>query len=225
ESKAIIAVPGPKADQLEALLNEITTEIATELTVTEPGLKIEVSPVPGPVKVMNAATQEKLLKMISAAHNGVYTMSAAFEGLVESSNNIARVEVNNGKLEIGCLTRSSVESVKTVLADSLKSVFELGGFNVTFSGEYPGWTPDPDSRILKVLEDRYTALFDEQPRVVACHAGLECGIIGNTFPDLDMISFGPTIRGAHSPDERVHIASVKKFWTFLLDVLRHIPKK
>ncbi|TDQ29322.1 aminoacyl-histidine dipeptidase [Zeaxanthinibacter enoshimensis] len=225
ESKAIIAVPGPKAAQLEAMLNEITTEIATELTVTEPGLKIEVSPLPGPVKVMNAATQEKLLKMISAAHNGVYTMSAAFEGLVESSNNIARVEVNNGKLEIGCLTRSSVESVKTVLADSLKAVFELGGCNVTFSGEYPGWTPDPDSRILKVLEDRYTALFEEQPRVVACHAGLECGIIGNTFPDLDMISFGPTIRGAHSPDERVHIASVKKFWTFLLDVLRHIPKK
>ncbi|MDC6352159.1 aminoacyl-histidine dipeptidase [Zeaxanthinibacter sp. PT1] len=225
ESKAIIAVPAVKTDQLESRLELISSEITAELTLTEPGLKMESSKVPGPVLVMDRESQEKLLKMISAAHNGVYTMSAAFDGLVESSNNIARITLSEGKLEIGCLTRSSVESVKMVLADSLKSVFELGGCEVSFSGEYPGWTPDPESKILKVLEERYTALFEEQPRVVACHAGLECGIIGNTFPELDMISFGPTIRGAHSPDERVHIGSVKKFWTFLLDILRHIPKK
>ncbi|NNF18903.1 MAG: beta-Ala-His dipeptidase, partial [Flavobacteriaceae bacterium] len=225
ESKAIIAVPAARTEQLQSRLEAISDEITAELNLTEPGLKLESSQVPGPVLVMDRESQDKLLKMISAAHNGVYTMSAAFDGLVESSNNIARITVSEGRLEIGCLTRSSVESVKMVLADSLKSVFELGGCKVSFSGEYPGWTPDPNSKILKVLEERYTALFEEQPRVVACHAGLECGIIGNTFPELDMISFGPTIRGAHSPDERVHIASVKKFWMFLLDILRHIPKK
>ena len=111
------------------------------------------------------------------------------------------------------------------LANALKCVFELAGYDVTFSGDYPGWNPNPDSEILEVLQEEYQRLFNEEPRVVACHAGLECGILGRNYPDLDMISFGPTIKGAHSPDERVSIASVQKFWKFLQEILKKIPKK
>ena len=174
---------------------------------------------------MGLGAQEKLIKAIYAAHNGVYAMSAAIDGLVETSNNIARVEVKHGKIKIGCLTRSSVNSSKMDLANALKCVFELAGYDVTFSGDYPGWNPNPDSEILEVLQEEYQRLFNEEPRVVACHAGLECGILGRNYPDLDMISFGPTIKGAHSPDERVSIASVQKFWKFLQEILKKIPKK
>jgi dipeptidase D len=150
-------------------------------------------------------------------------MSAAIPDLVETSNNIAKIEVKSGKISIGCLTRSSVNSAKTDLANSLKSVFELADCKVTLTGEYPGWSPNPNSEILEVLKDQYELLFDEQPQVVACHAGLECGILGKNYPDMDMISFGPTIKGAHSPDERVSISSVKKFWTFLVQILKNTP--
>ena len=174
---------------------------------------------------MLADLQEKFLKALYAAHNGVYTMSAAIPDLVETSNNIARVILNNGNISIGCLTRSSIDSGKMDQATALKATFELAGFDVTYSGNYPGWQPNPNSEMLKVLKSKYTELFRETPRVVACHAGLECGILGQNYPNMDMISFGPTIKGAHSPDERVSIASVQKFWKFLLAILKAIPRK
>ena len=145
---------------------------------------------------MEKSAQEKILKAIYAAHNGVYAMSAAIPDLVETSNNIARVEVKSGKIKIGCLTRSSVDTAKMDLANSLKCVFELADCTVTLSGEYPGWSPNPNSEILEVLKVQYESLFNEKPEVVACHAGLECGILGNNYPEMDMISFGPTIKGA-----------------------------
>ena len=175
--------------------------------------------------IMGLGAQERLIKGIYAAYNGVYAMSATIPDLVETSNNIARVEVNDGAVLINCLTRSSVDSAKMDLANSLRSVFELARCEVKLGGEYPGWTPDPDSAILKVAEKKYQELFKEKPKVAACHAGLECGILGQNYPDMDMISFGPTINGAHSPDERVSISSVQKFWKFLLAVLEDTPKK
>jgi len=175
--------------------------------------------------IMGLGAQERLLKGIYAAHNGVYRMSATIPDLVETSNNIARVEVSDGAILINCLTRSSVDSVKMDLANALKSTFELARCDVRFGGEYPGWTPDPKSEILKVLKKKYKSLFKDEPRVIACHAGLECGILGQNYPSMDMVSFGPTIRGAHSPDERVNIDSVQKFWKFLLAVLEDAPKK
>jgi dipeptidase D len=159
------------------------------------------------------------------ALNGVYRMSADFDDLVETSNNIAKVVLGNGQLSVQCLTRSSVESAKMDLANGLRSAFELMGCEVEFSGSYPGWTPNAKSEILDVLTSIYEKQNKEKAKVVACHAGLECGILGTNYPDMEMISFGPNIKGAHSPDERVQISSVQKYWGFLLETLVRIPKK
>ena len=151
-------------------------------------------------------------------------MSPDIPELVETSNNIARIVVRNGEISIACLTRSSSESSKKDLTNSLKSCFELAGFQVKYSGSYPGWEPNIDSEILQILTPLYEKLFGEKAKVAACHAGLECGILGQNYPLMDMISFGPTIKGAHSPDERVSISSVQKFWKFLLEILKNIPE-
>jgi dipeptidase D len=152
-------------------------------------------------------------------------MSADMADLVETSNNIARVIVKDGEILVGCLTRSSVESSKFDLANSLRSAFELVGCEVELSGSYPGWTPNVNSEILDTLVGIYEKQNGEKPKVVACHAGLECGILGTNYPDMDMISFGPTIHGAHSPDERASISSAQKYWKFVLEILSNIPVK
>ncbi len=223
ESTAIVLIPAEAEDSLQQLLDTLTSVIRSELSVTEPDLAIEMSTVEVPGQMMEAGDKDTLLRTVYGIHNGVYAMSASIPDLVETSNNLARVVAINGELQIYCLTRSSVDTAKSDLANSLKSTLELGGFSVKLSGEYPGWKPNPDSEILEVLKSRYSELFGEEPRVVACHAGLECGILGQHYPGMDMISFGPTIKGAHSPDERAEVISVQKFWKFLLDILRHIP--
>ena len=152
-------------------------------------------------------------------------MSPDVKDLVEASNNVARVELKGGELKILNLTRSSVDSSKYSVAEQLKSVAELAGMNVEFSGSYPGWKPKPGSEIVQLMEKIYTEKFGEKPHVVACHAGLECGIIGANYPEMEMVSFGPTIRGAHSPDERANISSAQKFWSFTKEILANIPLK
>ena len=222
ESNAIVAIK-----VTEDFLQNFEAWAATikeELKVTEPNLTISLTEIDLPESVMQADAQQKMLRGIYAAHNGVYAMSASISDLVETSNNIARVIVKDGAIKIGCLTRSSVNSGKMDLANALKSVFELADFTVDFSGEYPGWNPNPDSAILKVLSAQYETVFGAKAKVVACHAGLECGILGQNYPEMDMISFGPTIKGAHSPDERVSISSVQKFWKFTLEVLKNSPE-
>jgi dipeptidase D len=174
---------------------------------------------------MDLGVQEGIIRSIYAAHNGVYRMSADMEDLVETSNNIARVIIKEGEISIGCLTRSSVETSKFDLANTLRSAFELCGCEVNFAGSYPGWTPNVKSEILDVLTAIYEKQNGEKAKVVACHAGLECGILGTNYPDMDMISFGPTIQGAHSPDERASIQSSQKFWKFVLEILENIPVK
>ncbi len=176
-------------------------------------------------KVMSDDSQIKFLNAMNAAHNGVYRMSPDIEDLVETSNNIAKVSVADGNIKIECLTRSSVESSKDVLANALTSVFELAGYNSKLAGDYPGWAPNMDSPILKVLDNLYQKMNGEKANVAACHAGLECGILGQNYPDMDMISFGPTIKGAHSPDERANIPSAQKYWNFVMEILKNIPKK
>jgi len=206
-------------------MQEIIGDIKTEFKTTEPNLTIEITKTDLPKKVMDLGVQEGLLRGIYAAHNGVYRMSADMADLVETSNNIARVIVKDGEISIGCLTRSSVETSKYDLANALRSAFELFGCEVNLSGSYPGWTPNVKSEILTVLENIYEKQNNEKPKVVACHAGLECGILGTNYPDMDMISFGPTIHGAHSPDERASIKSSQKFWKFVLEILENIPEK
>lgn len=221
ESVCKLNVGRKHAEEFFKKINELSKAIKAELSVQEPDLQIEFKDLKPAKKVMGLGAQEKLVKAVYAAHNGVYAMSAAIDDLVETSNNIAIVKAEKGEISIGCLTRSSVDSAKLDLANSLRSAFEISGFKVEFSGAYPGWNPNPNSEILTVAKDTYVNLFKEEPRVVACHAGLECGILGQNYPDVDMVSFGPTILGAHSPDERVSISSVQKFWSLLLEILKH----
>ncbi len=225
ESRALVAIKNTKKTAFEAGLKNWTAVLQKEFESLDPKLSIQWEAIDTLSKVLSINAQEKLLKAIHEAHDGVYAMSADMTDLVETSNNVAKVEVKDGTIKISCLTRSSVSSGKIELANALKNTFEMGGLEVVFSGDYPGWKPNPDSAILKVLEKKYETLFKEKPRVVACHAGLECGILGTHYPEMDMISFGPTILGAHSPDERVQISSVQKFWSFLLEILKDAPKR
>jgi len=223
-AKVIISDIFDGAFQLD--MQEIIADIKAEFKTTEPNLQILIEKADAlPAKVMDLGVQEGLLRALYAAHNGVYRMSADMANLVETSNNIARVIVKEGKVYVGCLTRSSVETSKFDLANALRSAFELTGCEVTFSGSYPGWTPNVNSPILEVLKDIYVKQNGTEPHVVACHAGLECGILGTNYPDMDMISFGPTIKGAHSPDERASISSAQKYWKFVLEILQNIPVK
>jgi dipeptidase D len=225
ESTATVVIAGMYDEAYVFDMQEIIGDIKTEFKTMEPNLVIEIVKTDLPSKIMDLGVQEGLLRAIYAAHNGVYRMSADMADLVETSNNIARVIVKDGEISVGCLTRSSVETSKMDLANALRSAFELMGCEVEFSGSYPGWTPNVVSPILDVLTDLYEKQNNEKPKVVACHAGLECGLLGTHYPDMDMISFGPTIHGAHSPDERASISSAQKYWKFVLEILKNIPVK
>ncbi|MFV0540027.1 MAG: aminoacyl-histidine dipeptidase [Aestuariibaculum sp.] len=223
ESKAIVAVDAIHEDAFLLEINQLALVIKTELKTMEPDLSVLVLKCQTPKTIMDLGVQEGFTRAVYAAHNGVYRMSADMPNLVETSNNIAKVVVKNGTIHVGCLTRSSVESSKMDLANMLRATFELTGCEVTFSGDYPGWTPNMDSPILKVLSKIYRDMNGKEAHVAACHAGLECGILGQNYPEMDMISFGPNIKGAHSPDERAQISSVQKYWAFVLEILKQIP--
>ncbi|WP_397363246.1 aminoacyl-histidine dipeptidase [Olleya sp. R77988] len=225
ESKAVVVIDTVHEAAFLSDMEEFANTIKTELKTMEPDLDIVISKSDTPEKIMDLGVQEGVTRAIYAALNGVYRMSADIPELVETSNNIARVIIKEGNIKIGCLTRSSVESSKTDLANTLRATFELTGCEVECTGDYPGWTPNMDSSILKVLDNLYQKLNGEKAHIAACHAGLECGILGQNYPDMEMISFGPNIKGAHSPDERAQISSAKKYWKFVLEILKEIPKK
>ena len=223
ESESIIILPKNKINDFNTAFEQLIKDIKFELKTTEPTLQIGLQEVPLPDLIMNSDSQIQLINAIYSVSNGVYRMSADIDNLVETSNNLARVIVKDGKIFIACLTRSSIESSKMDLAQALEANFKMANLQVSFSGSYPGWTPNVSSPILKVLTSVYEQLYQKKPKVVACHAGLECGILGKNYPNMDMISFGPTILGAHSPDERVSISSVQKYWRFVLEILKAIP--
>lgn len=224
ESVAKIAVTDEK--EFLSAYGTILEEIENEYKLIEPQLSIAVSKTDETLsKGMSKEDQKKFLQVSTAAFNGVFRMSPSFDDLVETSNNVAKVTVGNGEVKIECLTRSALESSKADLVNVLSAAFELAGYEVSLAGSYPGWEPDLDSPILKVLKDLYIKINGEEPRVAAGHGGLECGILKGHYPDMDMISFGPTIRGAHSPDERASISSAKKYWDYTLEILKNIPKK
>tara|TARA_R110002050_G_scaffold4573_2_gene22102 strand:+ start:13594 stop:15054 length:1461 start_codon:yes stop_codon:yes gene_type:complete len=225
ESNTIVVIDAIHEDAFLLEIKQQEAVIKTELKTMEPNLEIVVSKCETPEKIMDLGVQEGLTRAIYAACNGVYRMSADIPDLVETSNNVARVIVKDGAIKIGCLTRSSVESAKWDLVNTLRATFELTGCEVDASGDYPGWKPNMDSPILKVLSQIYKDMNGEEAHVAACHAGLECGILGQNYPEMDMISFGPTIKGAHSPDERAQISSAQKYWKFVLEILKHIPVK
>ncbi len=223
ESIAVVAVPEEKQQALSEFLNLEKVRLEKEWQPQEPGLTISFEAVEKVERLMDRATSYRIYETIEAVRNGPVAMSDKVPGLVQTSNNLARVSVGTGKVHITCLTRSSVASAKTELANQLMKVFQKAGFMVDLGGSYPGWDPDPDSVILGIATAQYFRMFGSLPEVQACHAGLECGILKGTYPDMDMISFGPTILGAHSPQERVSIPSVIKFWNFLQCLLKYGP--
>jgi len=213
------------ADQnkIEQTIEEIAPSIISEYSYTDPDLIISLEETSHSGKVLKSAFQKKLLQTLYVCQNGIFRMSPDVDGLVQTSNNLARVIVKEGTYQILCLTRSSVESEKDDLVRTISSGFRLLGAELSTSGAYPGWTPKPEAPIVKLMTSVYQKQFGEDPHVNACHAGLECGILGQNYPDMDMISFGPNIRGAHSPDEKVQVSSVQKFWSYLLKVLEEFP--
>jgi len=178
-----------------------------------------------PSEIFTLESQNTLTALIQAIPNGVMRMSNAMEGLTETSTNMAIVYSKNNVVKIACLLRSSVDSAKDQLCEEMDSVCSLAGASVSFDGAYPGWKPNPDSPILATMLKGYETQFGKIPEIKGIHAGLECGILGGIYPNWDMISFGPTIRFPHSPDEKVHIESVGKFWDFLKETLKNAPIK
>ncbi len=225
EAFAHVAIPtGNGAGFIECLSN-LAMEIKNELSAVEPTLKIEAVAAETPKAVINPTVLLNCLNAIYACPNGVMRMSNEMPGLVETSNNLAIVKAENGTIKIMNLMRSSVDSAKEELEQMIKSVFDLAGATSVFDGRYPGWKPNPVSPILKTMQDVYNNKYGNIPKIMAIHAGLECGILGGAYPNWDMISFGPTIRYPHSPDEKVNIATVQKFYDFLVETLKNIPVK
>ena len=226
ESKAIITVKENTFETLEIEFNKISQIILKEYRLVETDLFFKSKKVSN---TSNSAIKKtelyNILNSIYSVYNGVYRMSPSINGLVESSSNLARVIISEGSFTTESLQRSSSESSKYDIANSIRAAFESAGCSVIQSGEYPGWEPNKESDILNIMISIYKDLFSEEPQVKACHGGLECGIFSKKLPNVDMISFGPNIRGAHSPDEKCQISSVKKFWKYLLCVLKSVPKK
>jgi len=222
ESTAVVVLPEVEVEEYKAQFEARSAEIMEEYRLVEPDLKLEMAATDRPELVMEAEIQEKVLNALYAVHNGVWRMSPAIPDLVETSSSLARVIIKDGEFITQSLQRSALESGKHDVANAVRSAFESIGATVENDGDYPGWAPNPDSPILQVVKKIYETLFKEQPHAAAYHAGLECGIIGNHYPGLDMVSIGPTIKHPHSPDEKVSISSVQKFWKFFTTTLEEI---
>lgn len=225
EANAVIVLPEAETDKFKQCFDKMVAKIKAELSVTEPGLNIEMVSTESPEFVMDEDTQTRVIKAVYGCPNGVIRMSDSMQGLVETSTNLSIVNSSDGTVTVLCLIRSSVDSAKQDLVNMMGSIFELAGAEVDFDGDYPGWKPNPDSTILKLMQDVYSNKYGKVPEITAIHAGLECGILGAAYPNWDMISFGPTIRYPHSPDEKVNIPSVEKFYDFLLETLKNIPTR
>jgi dipeptidase D len=223
EAFCIIAIPSEQKDNILKILQSLSNTIKNEFLINEPGLKIQIDSIMNPEKIIDKVTQANMLNSLNACPHGVLEMSTRMEGMVETSTNLASVKfTGENTIIITTSQRSEVESRKYYAADIVKSVFELAGAKVTNTESYPGWTPNPESKLLKIAAASYKKLFKTEPVIRSIHAGLECGLFLEKYPDLDMISIGPTIKGAHSPDERLNIETVEKFWKHLKDILEDI---
>lgn len=223
ESIAVITTANENSDRLKQFVSEQNNVFKAEYHYTDPNLILSIESTDTPATVLKDSFQYTLLRSIYTCPNGIYRMSPGIEGLVQSSNNIARVLVKDGSYSIQCLTRSAVDSEKNDLAQAISSAFELTGASMSFASGYPGWEPKPDAPIVQLMSGLYKEMYKAPANVDAVHAGLECGILGSNYPGMQMISFGPNITGAHSPDEKVQVSSVQKFWNFLLETLKRIP--
>lgn len=226
EAFATVLVPADKADAVREAVASAAAAVRSEYGVTDPEASVLFEELHEEVReCMDEKEAIAAMRAVNACPDGVWRMSDAMPGLVETSNNTAIVKTEGGKFSVKTLMRSSVDSAKDAMAEEVRSVFELAGFSVDFSGGYSGWAPDNSSPILHAMKDVYKGLYGNEPAVMAIHAGLECGILGGTYPSWDMVSCGPTIMSPHSPDERTSISSVGKWWKFLTVTLENIPEK
>jgi len=225
EAFAVFTVHKDNVKDLLDYSRKFFSDIKIELHITEPELEFTIVEVPLPESVVYDVLQADLLDALYACPHGVIAMSREIPDFVETSTNLASVKFVDKKIIITTSQRSSVESSKKDVADMVASVFYLMQANVEHSSGYPGWRPNPDSEVLRITVEAYRRLFSQEPKVLAIHAGLECGLVGAIYPGMDMVSFGPTIKGAHSPDERLDIQSTRKFWDLTLEVLKNIPAR
>lgn len=223
EGLAIVTVNNKQVNLFEQLIEQTFSIWKNELGRTEPDLHLSIQKVEMPEDLIPEMVQDDLVNAICAACNGIIRMSDTMLGVVETSSNLSIVKTTKGKIEIQCLSRSFIDTARDGIASSLESCFQLAGAKVVLSGAYPGWKPNPDSEILKVMRSTFEKLNGKNAGEVAMHAGLECGILGATYPNWDMVSIGPTIKHPHSPFEKVNIASVERFWLFLTEVLKNVP--
>ncbi len=225
EAFATVTVRSNDIIEFTEAIEEFQQTFKDELAVTEPNLLLKAEKCDLPEVIMDEVAQDDLINAIQACPNGVIRMNDTMEGLVETSLNLAIIKSENGKTKVLILMRSSVDTAMDDLESTLESLFRLAGADISFSGRYPGWKPNPDSEILNIMKNVYNKHFGSIPEIKGIHAGLECGLLGATYPNWDMISFGPTIRFPHSPDEKVNIETVEKFWNFLVKTLENIPVK
>ncbi len=225
EAFATFVIPKENSADIKKCVQDMYEIIKKEYATIDPDFTMDITDIEIPKKLIDEDTQKRLINAILACPNDVIRMSNDMPGLVETSTNLAIVKTDKETIEVKCLLRSSVDSAKEALEQMLASLFELAGADYEFDGRYPGWKPNPNSPILEVMKKGYKTKFGKEPKISAIHAGLECGLIGGVFPNLDMISFGPTIKNPHSPDEMVNIETVQKFWDYLLYTLENIPTK
>lgn len=223
EASAVMAISASEKSVLEEVFNQLANQVKFEFEHSEPNLKMDFAEVELPEFAIDKSTQNKLINALFACPHGILEMSTRMKGMVETSTNLASVKfIDENKILITTSQRSELESRKWMAANMVEAVYKLAGAQVVHSDGYPGWTPNPDSAILKTTIDSYKKLFGVEPVVRSIHAGLECGLFLEKYPYLDMVSFGPTIKGAHSPDERLDIKTTEKFWRLLTDVLERI---
>ena len=220
EATAVIASSDISA--VKSVFAEISATLKEEYVSIEPNCQFDLQATATSEQAMHENDFSKIISLLCSVHNGVYRMSPDIAGLVETSSSLARIIIKDGSFVSQSLQRSSVESTKREVCMVMRGAFENAGCHVEQTGDYPGWKPNPNSGILNVMENLYHELFNEKVQVKACHAGLECGILGKHLPGVDMISFGPNIRAAHSPDEKVQISSVQKFWNYYLETFKRI---
>ena len=222
EAEAVVTVPEDVVRSFKTMVTRMGKAMQFEFRSTEPDLKFELRTVDMPKKLIEKEVQERLVNVLYACAHGVLAMSREIENFVETSTNLASVKMNEGTILIATSQRSSVESAKFAAAAKIESTFRLAGARVKHSDGYPGWTPNPDSRVLKVGVEVYKKMYGREPVVRAIHAGLECGLIGEKYPKMDMISYGPTLRGVHSPDEKIEIKTVEMFWNQTVEILNKL---
>jgi dipeptidase D len=223
EAFAIVLIPDVHVSKISEAVENFKKLSRAEFNITEPLMEITITDVDIPDTVIDNESFDELVNAIYGCPHGVIAMSQSIDNFVETSTNLASVKFLDDEILITTSQRSSVESEKQDITNMVKSVFKLAGARTITSDGYPGWTPNPDSDIVRITVDSYKKLFNSAPEVLAIHAGLECGLIGDKYPEMDMISFGPTIKRAHSPEEKIEIETVVKFWDLTLDVLKNIP--